>query len=47
MRMMLFPSLLAEITSIDVYPLIKLKDTVYSPDQLSLLNIQMGDVQYE
>ena len=44
MRMMLFPSLLA---SIDVYPLIKLKDTVYSPDQLSLLNIQMGDVQYE
>ena len=36
-----------DFTSIDVYPLIKLKDTVYSPDQLSLLNIQMGDVQYE
>ena len=33
-----------DFTSIDVYPLIKLKDTVYSPDQLSLLNIQMGDI---
>ena len=47
MRMMLFPSLLAEITSIDAYPLIKLEDTVYSPDQPSLLNIQMGDIHYE
>ena len=36
-----------DFTSIDVYPLIKLEDTVYSPDQPSLLNIQMGDIHYE
>ena len=33
--------------SIDVYPLIKIKDIVYSSNTLSFLNIQMGDVNYE
>ena len=33
--------------SIDVYPLVKINELVYTTDELSFLNVQMGDMDYE
>ena len=33
--------------SIDLYPLVKINELIYTTDELSFLNVQMGDMDYE